>query len=107
MNRSEGFGNIRCDVGPCALLAEGIAFLQQAVRKPIPLQSAKHRVVLRVRASMATWSRDEAFLKGWPIVTAGKSGGTPARLPRGLSQTHKALPSFVCSSRISLENVGC
>ena len=53
---------------------------------PLPLQTAKHRVLLRVRASAATWSRDEAFLKGWTIVTAGKSGGSPARQPRGLSQ---------------------
>src|SRR5882724_3052069 len=80
---------------------------QEAVRKPRRLQTAKHRVGLRVRASRAAWSRDEAFLTGLPIVTSGKSGGTPARPPRGLLRTHKALPSFVCSSQISFENVGC
>src|ERR1700686_1526757 len=80
---------------------------QEAARKPRRPQSAKHRVALRVRASTAAWSRDEALLTGLPIVTAGKSGGTPARLPRGLLRTHKVLPSFVCSSQIPFENVGC
>src|ERR1700680_4492785 len=76
----------------------------EAVRKPRLLRSAKHRVELRVRASTAAWSRDEAFLKVSLIVAADKSGGTPARLPRGPPQRHRARPSFVCSSQVSLEN---
>src|SRR5262245_8477425 len=76
---------------------------QEAVQKPRLLQTAKRRVARRVRALRAAWSRDEEFLTGLPIVTAGKFGGTPARRPRGLFRTHKALPSFVCSSQVSLE----
>ena len=76
---------------------------QEAVRRPRRLQIAKHRVALRVRASRAACWRDEALPTGWPIVTAGKSGGTPARLPRGLFQTHKALPSSFCFSQMPFE----
>src|SRR3979411_269757 len=73
---------------------------REAVRKPRPPQTAKHRVELQVRASTAASFRDEAFLKGLPIAAADKSDGTPARLRRGPPQMHKALPSSVGSSQI-------
>src|ERR1700730_3573402 len=64
---------------------------QEAVRRPRRLQIAKHRVALRVHASRAAWSRNEALLTGLPIVTVDKSGGTAARPPRGLLRTNIAL----------------
>jgi hypothetical protein len=76
---------------------------QEAAQKPRLLQTAKRRVALRVRASRAAWFRDEEFLTGLPIVTAGKFGGTAGCRPRGLFRTHRALPSFVCSSQACLE----
>jgi len=73
------------------------------VRRPRRLQIAKHRVALRVHASRAAWSRNEALLTGLPIVTVDKSGGTAARPPRGLLRTNIALPSYLCSSQVPFE----